>query len=411
MFRPASCGAGQGTLSLRIIRHRVARTVSTSYVLSAGEWDGDRQKVVCPDGSLPGRKRELSVIESKIKKDRLRIFKSLERFEARGNYSSQEVADHFRRQREGQLFCAYIERKVSKLNKEERFGTAHTYKFAAVSFLHFLGNKDIRMEKIDPLLIKDYERYLQEKGNSRNTISSYMRLLRAAYNELQKETGFPERKSKQNPFLGVFTGNAKTQKRAIEVVEVSRLMDAASSTTPLHVRGEASRDLFLFSLFAQGMSFSDMANLKKENIEGGTLQYNRKKTGQTITVKVEEPMKAIIDRYADPASGYIFPILRKVEHGDKLAQWKAANTALAAYNTNLKELSLMVGITKHVTSYVSRHTWASLASLVGVPIATISRGMGHQSEKTTRIYIANYGYSDVEEANKKILSRLTEKDS
>jgi integrase len=152
------------------------------------------------------------------------------------------------------------------------------------------------------------------------------------------------------------------------------------------------------------MSFTDMANLKKENVGAKSIRYKRKKTGQLITVETEDCMKEIIDRYADADSDYLFPILGGIT--DEYAKWKKTNAALTRYNKNLKKLAASAGLDVPLTGYVARHSWASAASQEGIPIATISRGMGHESEKTTRIYISQLDFSDVGRANRQVISRI-----
>ena len=136
--------------------------------------------------------------------------------------------------------------------------------------------------------------------------------------------------------------------------------------------------------------------------------YKRKKTGQEITVELEDCMREIIERYRDKDSDYIFPVLRKWEKCGEFVKWKKSREALAVYNRNLKKLAELAGISEHLTSYVARHSWASIASQTGIPIGTISRGMGHESEKTTQIYISDLDRSDVTIANRMVLSRITE---
>jgi integrase len=159
------------------------------------------------------------------------------------------------------------------------------------------------------------------------------------------------------------------------------------------------------------MNFVDIAYLKRKNIKGNTICYRRKKTGQEMTVELEGCMKEIIGQYQDENSEYIFPVLRKWEKCDEFVLWKKSREALAIHNRNLKKLAKLVGIDKHLTSYVARHSWASIASQMGVPIGTISRGMGHESEKTTQIYVSQLDYSDVARANKIILSQIAGKRS
>jgi len=252
-----------------------------------------------------------------------------------------------------------------------------------------------------------------------------MRSLRSAYNQAIREKVFVVKRTNANPFSGVFTGNAKTRKRAI-----SRESIAKMGKVEVGEKGEVGetgekgkeevsinslsfcRDLFLFSFYTQGMSFSDVAGLKKENIRDGFIRYNRKKTGQQISIELEDCMKKIIERYANSCPEFVFPVLKDLKGFKGLKgfkeyeKWKKTGIALAVYNKNLKKLAALAGINEQLTSYVARHSWASIASQEGIPIATISRGMGHESEKTTRIYISQTDYSDVGRANRQILSRI-----
>jgi len=431
-FRASRRVPGRGVLTLLVTRRRITRATTTSCVLSSDEWDENGQKIVFPAHIPSKRKRELTAIGRKLKKDLKEFHETAKLLEARGDYSSLELLKLFRERQQGQMFCAYIFGKVQSLQQEERFGTAHAYQYAAVSFMSFLGGKDIRMDKINVALMEEYERYLLANDKSRNTVSCYMRSLRAVYNLAIREKIFVVKKAKDNPFSGVFTGNAKTRKRAIGGKSIARLAELklpevkGNNRELPEVTGSNSlsfsRDLFLFSFYTQGMSFTDMVNLKNDNIKENFIRYNRKKTGQQINIELEDCMKEIIKRYQDKDSEFVFPILRDLKHSDdssfrymkqpkqSIEIWKKTANALAVYNKNLKKLADWAGISEHLTSYVSRHSWATMASQEGIPVATISRGLGHESEKTTRIYISLADYSDVGQANRKILSRISPPD-
>jgi len=411
-YLASRCNAGYGALTLQITRHRETRSILTSYRVSFAEWDEDRQGIVIPENASPERQKELASFARKLKKDMHFAISLAESMETQGDYSSQDFVSHFRELQQGQLFCDYVNRKAESLRAANRFGTAHAYQFAAVSFLKFLGNKDIRIEKITSILIKSFEHYLQTNNKSKNTISCYMRSLRAAYNAANGENKlWVSKKSQEKPFADVFTGNAKTEKRAISAQCIINLAGIKLEEPEKKMEKEVdihslnfSRDLFLFSFYTQGMSFTDMANLKRENIEERVIKYYRKKTGQPIIIEMEDCIKEILKRYSSPASNYLFPILRETD--DEHSKWLKTNFALSQYNKNLKKIAIRTGIDVHLTGYVSRHSWASLASQEGIPIATISRGMGHESEKTTRIYISQLDFSDVRRANRQILSRI-----
>ena len=397
---------GAGRLSLHVTRHRTTRIMTIPYVLSLDEWDANSQRIVIWEHTSSRRERELLSIRSKLKRDMQELRRTVEVMEVRGDYSSQELLQCFRLRRQGQLFCAYVLTKAGILRQQARFGTAHIYEYAASSFLKFLGGKDIRIGKISASLMEEYEQHLLSEGRSKNTVSCYMRSLRSAYHQAIREKVIVVKKTKDNPFSGVFTGNAKTRKRAISRESIARLVKLEEVTgkkdASIHCLSFC-RDLFLFSFYTQGMSFSDIAGLKKANICNGFIRYHRKKTGQEIHIELEDCMKTIIDRYADSSSEFVFPVLKDFKEYER---WKKNGLALAAYNRNLKQLAALAGINEHLTSYVARHSWASIASQEGIPLATISKGMGHESEKTTRIYISQTDYSDVRRANRQILSRV-----
>jgi len=406
IFRTTANKPEQGMLALRITRHRVARVILTPHVLSVDEWDEKLQKTACPKKTSPARAKELVEIDERLQKDMELLVKAAEVLEASGDYSSQDLVNCFHKQKEGQLFCEYIAQIVNRLTKAGKFGTAQAYFYAAVSFRKFLGGKDIGINKITSELIKNYERYLESECKSKNTISCYMRSLRAAYNQAIMEKVLIVEESKSKPFSGTFTGNAKTKKRAVSEEDISKL--AALELNLAHSIA-FSRDLFLFCFFTQGMSYVDAVNLKKENIMNGFIRYNRKKTDQPITVQLENCMKTIIKRYANRKSDYIFPILRQYQDCDEYTKWRKTVESLAIHNRNLSKLAELAGIEKHLTSYVARHSWASIAAQEGIPLSTISRGMGHESEKTTRIYISQLDSSDVGRANRQILSHFSKK--
>jgi len=411
-FRASQSVPGSGTLVIRVIRHRVSTTTSTSCFLSSDEWDDKKQTVLFPESASSVRKKELTAINRQLKKDMKDLSETVDLLESRGDYTAHELVRRFRERQRGNMFCAYISRIEERLVSENRFGTAHAYHSAKADFLKFLDNRDIHIDKINAVLMEDYERYLLSRNKSKNTVSCYMRSLRAAYNRAVREKIFTAKRTNENPFSYVFTGNAKTTKRAIDSTSISKLMKAE---IPGNGRNSQKlfffRDLFMFSFFTHGMSFSDMAELTKKNFAGGCIRYKRKKTGQLITVELEDCMKTIIDRYRDDRSQYIFPILRDFEEseGSGYGKWKKTAYVLADYNRGLKKLAGLAGIEEHLTSYVSRHSWATMASREGIPVATISRGMGHESEKTTRIYISGADYSDVGLANRRILSHFTGK--
>lgn len=168
-----------------------------------------------------------------------------------------------------------------------------------------------------------------------------------------------------------------------------------------HPSLEYARDLFMLSFYLRGMSFVDMAYLEKTNIKNGILFYRRKKTGQQLTVKWEPCMTEILDKYHLPYSSYILPIIRS----EKTSRRDYTN-ASHLINKKLKEIGQALNLPIPLTMYVARHSWASIAKDKHIPLAIISEGLGHDSERTTLIYLNSLDTSKIDKANSVILHSL-----
>ncbi len=277
--------------------------------------------------------------------------------------------------------------------------TANNYSSALRSFKCFLI-RDIPFEQFTEQLVINYEQWLFDRGILRNTSSFYLRILRAVYNKAVKQTLVIQ----SFPFESVYTGVDRTRKRAVgEDVILKLLRLNLSHSYPLAL----SRDLFVFSYCMRGMSFIDMAYLKKSDITGNTINYVRRKTGQYISVKIEPCARDIIYRYDSTTKNlpYVFPILTSTDAGKAYTQYLVQ---LGYHNRKLKRLATQLNIDLHLSSYTARHTWATIARNKNIPISIISAGMGHTSEQTTRIYLDSIDNSIIDDANRSILSPLNE---
>lgn len=284
-----------------------------------------------------------------------------------------------------QLFKEAAESTIQRLAPSKAKSTIDNYRTALRSFLAFAG-PGITLGDIDEILIGSYHRWLQERGVSLNTSSCYMRSLRALLHAINPEGGW------SNIFKDIFTGNAKTNKRAITKEDVCRLL---MLTLPKGSRLQLYRDMFVFCFYALGMPFVDLAFLRRSQIKNGYIVYSRRKTGQPIRVKIEKPMQDIINRYARKGSRYVFPILTQEDAQLAMREYE---TALRRYNYTLKRLEKMAGI-PHITSYVARHSWASMANESGTPMPIISKGLGHTDMKTTIIYLREMEEQRIDEYN------------
>ena len=241
----------------------------------------------------------------------------------------------------------------------------------------------------------EYENYLKSNGLIPNTISFYMRNLRAVYNRAVEKGITVQR----NPFRYVYTGVDKTVKRALSVSMIRKIRDLDLRNSPSM---DYARDIFMFSFYTRGMSFVDMAYLKKKDLQHGVLSYRRQKTNQQLFIKWEKPMQQIIDKYDTSSTPYLLPIIKDV-NSDARRQYHNASHLV---NAKLKKIGVDLGLPLVLTSYVARHTWASVARSKNISLSVISEAMGHDSENTTRIYLASLDMSVIDKANEIILKSL-----
>jgi len=239
-----------------------------------------------------------------------------------------------------------------------------------------------------------YETWLRETGVCKNTSSFYMRILRAAYNRAV-EKGLA---LQTYPFRHVYTGIDKTVKRAIPLEAIRRIRNMELTGSP--ALGFA-RDMFLFSFYTRGMSFVDMAFLRRSDLKAGMLTYRRQKTGQPLAIRWEPCMQEIVDRHPNAGTEYLLPIIRTP--GNEHAQYKNIGYRI---NCGLKALGRQIGLEAPLTLYVARHTWASIARSKEIPLSVISESMGHNSEATTRIYLASLDTATVDRANRLVIDAL-----
>lgn len=294
----------------------------------------------------------------------------------------------------------YFAVTCAKLEKAGKLSTCRNYRKTYLSFSKFEGASSMKMQDLCPEVLQRYNNFLYQNGIVRNTVSFYNRILRSVYNRAVKE-GIVSWEN--NLFADVYTGVDKTVKKALDIDSLHKITSLDLSDEP---ELDFARDLFLFSLYARGMCFVDMAYLTHDSIciEDGTIRYIRSKTNQSLCIKLEPCMVSIIERYCRKCfADYVFPIIRS---SDPAQAFKDYEYHLQRHNLLLKEIGMRCDISFPLSSYAARHSWATLARNANVPISIISAGMGHTSEKTTRIYLAELDQAVIDKANRSLLNSL-----
>ena len=395
-FRPSTKKGREGVLYYQIIHQRVVRQIKTHHKLLPEEWNKSKSEIVISSAETVRVDYLLKlrdIIKWDIKKGNMQI----KRLSQRGNsYVVDDIILAFERYSEGKMFFGFMQNIIIQLKELHKIRTSETYSIALNSFMEFRQGVDMHFDELNSDLLRRYELHMTSKYLTMNTISFHMRILRAVYNRAVEK----EIVTQYYPFKHVYTGVDKTMKRAVELKVIKQIKEL----NLIHSSSLSfARDLFLFSFYTRGMSFVDIAYLKKKNLRNGILSYRRRKTNQLLYIKWEICMQDIIDKYSiNNNTEYLLYIIKDSEK-DARRQYQ---TALGKVNLKLKKISEMIGLALPLTMYVARHSWANIAKSQNIPVSVISEGMGHSSEATTQIYLASLDTSIIDRANMLILKSI-----
>ena len=372
-----------------MIHDRVARQIGTGYKLYSEEWKNG--EVMLPEQDTD-RGRYLAKVVLNLQTMKEQVEAAIRRLDEAGKpYTADDVVAAYLLPHDDEHSLRVFSYKLAEhLKRTGQHRLAETYTSSVNSFLRFRGEQgDIRLDEIDEDLIKEYEYYLLEECKlCRNTSSFYNRNLRAIYNRAVKQNLTTDRR----PFAKVYTGVDKTAKRSLPIQTVKDIKDLDFGED---IEMAFIRDLYLMSFDLRGISFVDLAMLETDQLKDGYLTYYRQKTRQKLEIKWEKQMQEIVDRYHVEGSRYLLPILSE-DGGDLRRQYL---NALHRMNVQLKKIGKLVNCPIPLTTYTARHCWASTAYQLNVPTSSISQALGHDSEKTTRIYLNSLDNRVIDDAN------------
>lgn len=390
-FRKSAVNGKAGTVYYQLCHEQKNRQITTRIHILPEYWDNESGQIKASSDN-----RTMSACRNRIESDVAHLRRIIRDLDNGGKpYMLCEIIEMFRSAELQITVFSYMKGEIEQLKSNKRLGTARSYQRTLSSFSAFLNGKDLSFTVLSEETVMSYNDWLLERGVVRNTISFYMRVLRSVYNKAVRQ----HIAEQTQPFQNVYTGVDRTRKRAVHediVLQLQKLDLSHNSSLSL------TRDLFVFSYCTRGMAFVDMAYLRKEDIGNGMISYTRRKTGQRLSIHMEPCMEAIIRRYTllVTESRYVFPIIGSDDIEQAFLQYE---TALGQYNKKLKKIAKLIGKALPLTSYTSRHTWATTARNHNVPISIISEGMGHTSESTTRIYLASLDNSAIDQANRRLL--------
>lgn len=290
----------------------------------------------------------------------------------------------------------YMACTVATMLKEGRLGTAHVYNSTLNRIRDFNGDMPLKFNRITPHWLQEFQNYLLSRQLHWNSISTYMRMLRATYMRAVDHGLAPYR---PRLFKGVYTGTRVTVKRALDASLIRRIKELRPTANKAV---EQSRQLFLLMFMLRGIPFVDIAFMRRCDLQGDIISYRRRKTGAWLTVKVEpEAMKLVRKlQSTNPRSPYLFPFISDLSR----EPYRQYQSALRKFNTSLKLLARQLNCPYNLSSYCARHSWATIANYRNYQQELICNAMGHSSVKVTETYFKPHTDERIREMNRGILA-------
>ncbi len=418
---------GTYPLKLRVIVNRKSFHIPLKISVLRKHWKADKGMISTSCKTLANVTRE-NVRLQKIRSKALNVISSLLSEQKLESMSVGEIkAVITGEDAKCNQFFAYCDNLIAELKGAGRIGTAGTHKTLRNSVYGFhmrnkkaniplqggqlngrkkhpLENKD-HLIMVDFLLIKITTRWLHEyetwylgKGNGINGLGVNLRTLRSLIN---KARGRGDISKTHNPFEDYTIKKEQTKKRAIRESSI-QLLQNASPQTEMEQR---SKDYFLMSYYLMGANFIDLMYLRKSNINNGRIVYRRQKTRKLYNIKIRPELHELLEKYlsgketdTDP---YILNIVKESIAPNTV--YNMIKNERKRYNKAIKRLAHALGIEKEITSYVARHSYATIAKYKGMPTAIISDALGHNNESTTQIYLNSFEHDVLDAWNDKVI--------
>ena len=398
-YRPSSVKGKDGTLFFQIIHQRQVRQIYTGLRVSDAEWDAEEALVNLPSGTSVERTKYLVSIKDSLKECQKKLLLIISGLDRKGSpYTAQDVVVAYNTPMTIIGLVSFTKGLIEDLKKIGKKATVRRFEATLNSLLRYTDNIDVAWSELTSNFVLGFEEFLMKRGLCRNTTSFYMRNLRAIVNRaVEQDFEVP-----RNPFKHVYMGVDKTVKRAVGLEVIRMIRDIDLSGQPAL---DFARKVFMFAFYTRGMSFVDIAFLKKSDLHNGVITYSRRKTRQQLVVRVEPETLKIIESFGRNETSFLLPIITD-ETSDTEQQYENAYFRI---NKNIQKVGTKLGLDTKLTLYVARHAWASIAHSNHVALSTISKAMGHDSEKTTIIYLQSLDTSSVDKANSDIIKMIDKK--
>lgn len=296
-------------------------------------------------------------------------------------------------------FKSFSDKLILQMLEINKTGNALVYQTAVNRFVAFYGKDDFVFKDVNYSVLEQFEHHLLLAGLKLNSISNYIRTIRAIYNKAIKlkvvERSF-------YPFYDISIKSEKTAKRAILKDDIYKLKQVSLEK---HSTAWRSLNYFLLSFYLRGISFTDLAYLTRNNIIDGRIEYKRRKTHKNYSIKLLPEAEILFQQFEVVGSKYLLPILPNEAIEDDLKTKKIIRQCIKTTNKYLKRLALEVGLGSSVTTYTSRHSFGTIAKRLGYSNELIAESLGHEyGNKITNIYLDTFDTEVLDSIHKHVIS-------
>lgn len=376
---------------LRVTKDRKRKYVSLGISVNPENWDFSKNQ---PKAECPNREYIELLIADKLKEYSAKIveLKATNQEFTSTTLVEKICVNRVNRKTVGDLFREHINSLTSSGRKSYALSIKQLYN----SLIEFNGHLDIPFAEMDIAWLRRYETFLRRKGLAENTIGIRFRTLRSIYNVAIEEDAVS---AELYPFkkLKVSKLHQETAKRALSKEDIERVLSYKSTNRYMRF----PIDIFAFTYYCGGINFVDIAHLTKANITDGRLIYKRQKTKKLIKIPLQPQAVALIEKYSNDESQYLFPILSDF-HKTDIQQANRIHKVISKVNERLKQIGNALNLPITLTTYVARHSQATVMKRAGVSTAVIREIMGHSSERVTQIYLDSFDNEQVDNALKSL---------
>ena len=396
-YKSKTLANGEHPLMIRVCKNGKSKYQSLGVSVSPEYWDFKKER---PKSECPNKDLILKIILEKEVEFQKQI---LELNSDKKDYTATTLLNTVSEKLIPHTVHDFYECLIEQFNDSGKRGNALVYKDSLNSLLRFCKNKlDIPFSDVDVNWLNRYEHWMRSNNCMETSISVFFRTLRSAYN---KAIGNGYVRKNMYPFndFKISKFNTQTQKRAISKDVIKQIIDLDLQNKRYYVK--LSRDIFIFSYLCGGINFTDIALLAPTNVSENSMTYVRRKTSKKIYIPLKAEVQAIIQKYAENVidTGYLFPILDINIHKTEIQKYNRIHKVMGKVNKSLKEISKLIGENINLTTYVARHSYATVLKNSGVNVALIGETLGHSDLKTTMIYLDSFENKQIDEAMENLL--------